>query len=158
MKTARSQQGGTLIEMVVAIVIVSIALTGILSTINVVNRRSVDPVIQLQGIIFAENMLEEMASQPFDRLASHTWEEVKGLYSDSPFIEVLESRGFEVSVAVSQASLFTNVPDGFAKRILVTCQHPGFTDAPIELATYRYAALLPSGGLSGFNEVAIHVN
>jgi MSHA pilin protein MshD len=41
-----SQRGATLIELIITIVIISVALTGVLSVMNLSTRYSADPVIQ----------------------------------------------------------------------------------------------------------------
>lgn len=59
------QSGVTLIELVVFIVIVSIAVAGVLSVLNVAVRNSADPQLQKQALAIAEALLEEVESQPF---------------------------------------------------------------------------------------------
>lgn len=61
---ASSQQGATLIELIITIVIISSALVGILSVINITTRHSADPVVQQQAIAIAESYLEEILLLP----------------------------------------------------------------------------------------------
>lgn len=62
----RRRQGGlTLIELIVFIVIISVALTGILVTFNTVVRSSADPLVSRQLQAIAEAMLEEVLLQDF---------------------------------------------------------------------------------------------
>jgi MSHA pilin protein MshD len=63
--TFQKQLGVTLVELIVFIVIVSVALVGILKTLEVTNRASVDPMITKQAISIAESMLIEIEQQPF---------------------------------------------------------------------------------------------
>ena len=58
------QCGATLIELIVTIVIISIALSGILSVVNLTTKHSVDPIIQHQSIAIAESYLEEILLLP----------------------------------------------------------------------------------------------
>jgi len=58
------QQGATLIELIITIVIISVALTGVLSVMNISTRHSADPVIQQQAIAIAESYLEEILLLP----------------------------------------------------------------------------------------------
>lgn len=62
---APHQRGVTLIELIVFIVIVSTALTGILLVINRITGNSADPQVQKQALAIAEALLEEIESQPF---------------------------------------------------------------------------------------------
>lgn len=58
-------RGLTLVELIVFIVIVSAAVTGVLSVYNVVVRGSADPVITKQTLTIAEAILEEAQLKPF---------------------------------------------------------------------------------------------
>jgi MSHA pilin protein MshD len=57
------QRGISLIELIMFIVIVSVALTGILAVMNQVTARSADPLIRKQALAIAESMLEEIRLQ-----------------------------------------------------------------------------------------------
>ena len=61
----RSQRGLTLIELIMFIVIVSIALAGVLTVLNITTRSSADPMIRKQMLAIAEALLEEVQLQPF---------------------------------------------------------------------------------------------
>jgi MSHA pilin protein MshD len=61
----RFARGVTLVELIVFIVIVSTAVAGILTTLNIANRSSADPMIQKQALAVAEALLEEVQLQPF---------------------------------------------------------------------------------------------
>ena len=65
MCTSRRQHGLTLIELIMFIVIVSVALAGILLVMNVTTKSSADPMIRKQGLAIAEALLEEVMLQPF---------------------------------------------------------------------------------------------
>ncbi|RKZ95685.1 MAG: pilus assembly protein MshD [Gammaproteobacteria bacterium] len=58
------QTGATLIELIITIVIISIALTGILSIVNLTSSHSADPMVQQQSIAIAESYLEEILLLP----------------------------------------------------------------------------------------------
>lgn len=60
-----SQRGTSLIELIMFIVIVSVALAGILLVMNTVTRNSADPIIHKQALAIAEAMLEEVELMPF---------------------------------------------------------------------------------------------
>ena len=59
------QRGISLIELIIFIVIISVALTGILLVMNQVTRHSADPLIHKQAIAVAESLLEEIELQDF---------------------------------------------------------------------------------------------
>lgn len=59
------QRGISLIELIMFIVIVSVALAGILLVMNVTTRSSADPLIHKQALAIAESLLEEVELMPF---------------------------------------------------------------------------------------------
>lgn len=59
------QHGVTLVELIVAIVIISVGLAGILSAFNVSVRGSADPVMAKQLVSIAEALMEEVQQAPF---------------------------------------------------------------------------------------------
>ena len=62
------QRGISLIELIMFIVIVSVALAGILQVMNVTTKNSADPLIHKQALAAAESLLEEIELQDFDSL------------------------------------------------------------------------------------------
>jgi len=65
MCTRHKQRGISLIELIMFIVIVSVALAGILLVMNTVTRSSADPLIRKQALAIAESLLEEIELMPF---------------------------------------------------------------------------------------------
>jgi MSHA pilin protein MshD len=61
----RRARGVTLVELIVFIVVVSTAVTGVLTALDLANRSSTDPMIQKQALALAEALLEEARMQPF---------------------------------------------------------------------------------------------
>lgn len=59
------QSGVTLVELVIFIVIVSVALVGVLKILEITNRGSVDPVVRKQALSIAESLLLEIQQQPY---------------------------------------------------------------------------------------------
>jgi MSHA pilin protein MshD len=66
----KSQHGVTLIELILSMVIISIALVGVLSVVNLTVSHSADPVVQQQAIAIAESYLEEILLQNYSGGAS----------------------------------------------------------------------------------------
>lgn len=60
-----AQRGISLIELIMFIMIVSVALAGILLVMNVTTRNSADPIIHKQALAIAESLLEEVELMPF---------------------------------------------------------------------------------------------
>lgn len=65
MYTRNNQRGISLVELIMFIVIVSVALAGILLVMNVTTRGSADPLIHKQALAIAESLLEEVQLMPF---------------------------------------------------------------------------------------------
>jgi MSHA pilin protein MshD len=65
MYTRHNQRGISLVELIMFIVIVSVALAGILLVMNVTTRGSVDPLVHKQALAIAESLLEEVELMPF---------------------------------------------------------------------------------------------
>jgi MSHA pilin protein MshD len=59
------QRGISLIELIMFIVIVSVALAGILLVLNVATKSSADPLVHKQALAIAESLLEEVELMPF---------------------------------------------------------------------------------------------
>ena len=59
------QSGISLIELVIYIVIVGLAVTGVLLVMNITTQTSADPMLRKQALAAAESLLEEIELQPF---------------------------------------------------------------------------------------------
>lgn len=59
------QLGVTLVELIVFMVIVSVAVVGLLKVLEITNRGSVDPMVTKQALSIAESILSEIEQQPF---------------------------------------------------------------------------------------------
>lgn len=65
MRRSALQRGISLVELIMFIVIVSIALAGILLVMDTVTKGSADPLIHKQSLAIAESLLEEVELMPF---------------------------------------------------------------------------------------------
>ena len=66
-----AQRGISLIELIMFIVIVSVALAGILLVLNVTDKGSADPLIRKQALAAAQSLLEEIELQDFNPAGAH---------------------------------------------------------------------------------------
>jgi len=72
MCTRPRQRGISLIELIMFIVIVSVAVAGILLVLNVTEKGSADPLIRKQALAVAQSLLEEIELQDFNSAAGAT--------------------------------------------------------------------------------------
>ena len=140
----RSQSGVTLVELVIAMVVISIALGGVLLVFNFTVARSADPMLQHQAIAIAEAYLEEVLLRPYDgpsdvsaRANFNMAEDYATLPAHAPADQNGTAIGalaaYTVQVAVANATLGT--PTVAAKKIDVRVTHPSGID--LTLTGYR---------------------
>ena len=60
------QQGATLIELVMTIVIISVAIAGVVGAFSLLAGRSADPLNQTRAVSLAQRYMDEILSKPFD--------------------------------------------------------------------------------------------
>ena len=135
----RRSRGFTLPEALLAIVVIGVGLTGVLSAFRSVTRNSADPVIHKQMIAVAQALMEEIQLKPY-AVAAHT--APAGCARDS-FNDVRDYNGYastgvctvdgvaipalaSLNVAASVAA-GTLGGVGAALKITVTVQHSGQT-------------------------------
>jgi MSHA pilin protein MshD len=70
--TKSRQQGFTLIELIIFIVVVSAGLAGILLVINTVVKSSADPMVRKQTVAIAESLLEEILLKDYAKPVGST--------------------------------------------------------------------------------------
>lgn len=147
-----TELGATLIELIIAIVIISVALVGILVVMNRTTSSSADPMILDQSVAIANAYIEEIIARPFsDPDGSETGESRASFDDISDYnnlmdvgardqsntpIAGLEQYTVTVSVipeAISSGALTVSAAN--ARRITVTVTHPA--QAGISISTYR---------------------
>jgi len=64
MFSKQRQAGFTLVEMIIAIVIIGLGLAGLLAALNLNVRSSADPLLRKQMLSVAEEMMEEILLKP----------------------------------------------------------------------------------------------
>ncbi|MCP3663021.1 MAG: pilus assembly protein MshD [Gammaproteobacteria bacterium] len=70
MPTKARQIGMTLVELVISIVVLSVAVVGVLSALGTIVGRSADPMIREQALAIAEGYLEEISQSEFEKIAN----------------------------------------------------------------------------------------
>ena len=65
MASLRQQRGTTFVELIITILIIGIAVTGILQVMTINTGSSADPMIRHQGIAIAEAYLDEILAKDF---------------------------------------------------------------------------------------------
>lgn len=155
----RRHTGVTLIELLVFIMIVGVALGGVLTSLNVANRASTDPLRPKQALAIAEAMLSEVMAKNFcDPNATGTndtttpptcgrnviearrrdydaIDDYDGFHLDNATALAGEHVliGYAVDIAVTEARL--NPGNVAAKQVRVTVTPIG--GSPIQLTAYR---------------------
>ncbi len=143
--TPHQQTGVTLVELVISIVIISIALTGIFSVINLTVSHSADPVVEYEAIAIAESYLEEILLQAYsgsntgaerasyDNVDNYNNLNNTGVY-DQKGNQVTTLSTYNVSVSVAAP---VDVSGVSAKVITVTVTEPRLP-APLILIGYKF--------------------
>lgn len=151
------QTGVTLIELVIAIVILSVSVVGLMLVYSETVGRSADPAIRIQATAIANAYLEEIMSKQFSDPdgTSPEPESSRALYDDvgdyvgfgtqSPPVAPNGSgpglTGYSVTVSVTHSSALgpsaMRVPSSCAWRIDVTVTPPSGGGGPITLTGYR---------------------
>lgn len=79
----KRDNGFTLIELIIFIIIVSVAVVGILTVMNTVVKSSADPMVRKQETALADSILEEILLKSYaDPDATETGETGRGNYDD----------------------------------------------------------------------------
>lgn len=141
----KTQAGITLVELILSMVIISIAITGVFTVMNLTVSHSADPVIQHQSLAIAESYLEEILLQSYDDPDAADGEASRSLFDDVDDYNGLSDTGvhnqqgnpvttlsnYDVSVAVSTVTLTGGVS---AKKVTVSVSGMGTS---LNLVGYR---------------------
>ena len=117
-REAPRPRGATLIELIMFIVVVGAAVTGVLGAISYATRASVDPMIQKQALAIAEAVLEEVQLMPFTYCDP----------DDPQAATALNTGGCSVAAAVETIGAETVAPYGPETRLSVTTPYDNVND------------------------------
>ena len=143
------QTGTTLIELVIAIVIISIAASTVLMALSTSLAQSADPMIRHQAVAVAESYLEEIALRSFADPDGVDGEATRDLYDDvddynglvdvgarDQFDNALAGLGdYTVTVAVAASGALPSIASTDLFLISVTITHAANIDFTI--SAYR---------------------
>ena len=150
----RYQAGVTLVELILSMVIISIAVTGIFSVMNFTVSHSADPVVQHQAIAIAEAYLEEIQLQSFTDPDGTDAGETRATYDNVTDYNGLTDVGVHnqqdvllnnlssYNVNLSSYNVSVTVADQTvsgiaAKKVTVTVSGPGVSG--LDLVGYKFA-------------------
>ncbi|MGE6659835.1 prepilin-type N-terminal cleavage/methylation domain-containing protein [Pseudomonas sp. NPDC077408] len=151
----KRQQGMTLIELVISIVIIGIAAAALFTAMASITARSADPLLRQQSLAIAEAYLEEIELQAFTTQANAACSPVRACFNDvRDYAGLSEAPHDAVGTAIADLAAYdvavsVNGPDAWsgvqALRIDVTVTDPA--GAPLQLSGYRtcYGETDPSG-------------
>jgi MSHA pilin protein MshD len=141
------QQGVTLIELIMSMVIISIAMIGLFNVITLTSEHSADPVVHYQAIAIAESYLDEILLQSYADPDGTNSGESRASYDDVSDYNSLSDVGVHnqqgalipnlsrYNVAVSVSSPMTLAGGVAAKKITVSISGQGFQS--LALVTYK---------------------
>jgi MSHA pilin protein MshD len=144
------QRGATLIELVVAIVIISIAITGVIVGTSRITRGSADPMIYSQAQAIAEAYLEEILLKEFSCGGGPEGGETRATYNDvddyhtPAYAAVADQEGnavpelaaYQVSIEVACTAL-NGIPSADAATVAVAVGHTAFAGDVAVLTGFR---------------------
>jgi len=147
-------RGFTLVEMIIAMVIISVGLAGVMAVLTNTGVQSADPMVTKQVTAIAEGMMEEIMLKPVQGPGTAVppgagcmrteFDEINDYNGyDQPVCDITGApgvAGYRIKVSVASASgdaLSGGVPDTDAVRIAVTVNH-GTTSYALVGWRYKY--------------------
>lgn len=138
-------QGVTLIELVVSIVIITIAVSGVMSLFIGTSSTSADPMIRAQQLAIAQSYLDEIIMQPYSNDGATPgradYNEIDD-YNTGGIFQAVQDQFGRTIVSLSGYSVKVDVtPSGLngvsnIKKIIVTVRHGGL-NTEVPMTAYR---------------------
>jgi MSHA pilin protein MshD len=145
----RREQGATLIELIVSIVVIAIAASAVLGVLSRSVGRSADAMVLSQAVAIAEAYLEEISLKPFADPDGVDGETQRTDFDDVDDYDGLVDNGardqfgaalaplaaYTVTVTIAASTALAGVPGADAQRIDVRVTHAG--DAAVALSGFK---------------------
>lgn len=140
LRRARRQAGVTLVELIIAMVIIGVAVAGLVAAFNTTSKNSADPLVNKQMAAIAESLMDEITLKPFAVAVDATTGNGRDNFTDvrdfngygrdaggNLIVGIRDVSGnpiatlsqFSVEVSVQSVTL-TGMPAGAALQITVT--------------------------------------
>jgi len=143
------QRGVTLVELLVSIVVVSIAASAVLGVMSMTTAHSADPMIRHQAAAIAEAYLEEILLKPLDDPDAVDGEAARADFDDLDDYDGLSDAGahdqfgapiaglgdYNVAVTVAPSAALPATPAADALRVDVVVTHTNAVE--FTLSSYR---------------------
>jgi len=146
------QQGTTLIELIISIIVIGVALSGILLVMNQNVGASANPLIQHQAIAIGEAYLEEILDKPFVDPQAPDGEASRSDYDDIDDYNAIVAQvpsdqngnaiaglgNYSVTVTVVNEAIGpagSQAPSGQSFRVTVSVATP--TNSTVQISGYR---------------------
>jgi MSHA pilin protein MshD len=145
----RRDSGATLIELIIAIVVISIAASAVLGVLSSTAGRSADAMVLSQAVSIAEAYLEEISLKAFADPDGVDGEAARASFDDVDDYDGLVDNGardqfgtalaplsqYTVTVTVAATTALAGVPGADAERIDVRVTYPG--NGSVALTGYK---------------------
>lgn len=144
-----SQQGFTLIELIIFIVVVGLGMAGILMVINTVVKSSADPMVQKQAVAIAESMLEEILLKDYANPVGGDTGSTRALFDDVDQYNSYSSIGIKDLTGATIPALVSYNINSVSVCLESACP------APINAALSAASAKRVTVSVTGPNGVAV---
>lgn len=129
----------TLIELVIAIVIIAVGLAGVLTVFSTVVKHSADPMVQKNMLAIAEELMEEIVNKPYSPVTSPP---ATGCASRTGFTTIWYYNGYSTTNQICDAS---------------GSPIPGLTGFSVSVAVAADAATFSGNGVTAASKITVTV-
>jgi MSHA pilin protein MshD len=142
----QNQSGITLVELIVSIVVIAVAVTGVLLAVQFTTRHSADPMIRQQAVAIADAYMEEILLQSYNQTGGINRPTFNDVYDYNQLSEnhepkdqtnsSLDLNNYRVTVEVNSTDSFGPNDNTTAAEIEVTVEHTS-ADVSFTLTGYK---------------------